>query len=171
MIRIFNKTSIAATLFYLLGLSSFTAYGLPSDSEQEISIASDKASLNNLQGELIYSGNVELIQGTLIIQADKVTLIRNENGMERLIANGTPARYEQVLSSNEDKTHAFGETIIYNVLNDELTLIKNAGLKKQGNVFEGEKIVYSIKEQRVKADSTQQDRVRMVIQPKTDKEP
>ena len=105
------------------------------------------------------------------IQADNITLIQNENGIQQLIAKGKPARYEQILSTNEDKTHAHGETIIYNMLNDELTLIKNAGLKKQGNVFAGEKIVYLIKEQRVKADSTEQDRVRMVIQPKTDKEP
>ena len=112
-----------------------------------------------------------MIQGSLVIQADKVTLIKNNQGMQKLIAKGNPARYQQVLSENEDKTHAYGDTIIYNVINDELTLLKNAGLEKQGNVFAGEKIVYLIKEQRVKADSTQQDRVRMVIQPKADKEP
>jgi lipopolysaccharide transport protein LptA len=54
---------------------------------------------------------------------------------------------------------------------DELTLLTNAGLEKQGNVFTGDKIVYLINQQRVKADSVQEDRVRMVIQPKTDKEP
>ena len=171
MILMFNKFKSVLTIFTVAMSLTLNSYALPSDSEQEISIASDTASLNKLQGELIYSGNVELIQGSLIIQADKVTLIRNEKGMQQLIANGKPARYEQVLSTNEGKTHAYGETIIYNVMNDELTLIKNAGLKKQGNVFAGEKIVYLIKEQRVKADSTKQDRVRMVIQPKTDKEP
>ncbi len=150
---------------------SFACQALPSDSEQEISIESDKASLNKLQGELIYTGNVELTQGSLTIQADKVTLTRNQDGIQRLVALGKPARYEQLLSANEDKTQAYGETIIYNIINDELTLLTNAGLEKQGNVFAGEKIVYLIKEQRVKADSSKQERVRMVIQPKTDKEP
>jgi len=50
-------------------------------------------------------------------------------------------------------------------------LLKNAGLEKQGNVFAGEKIVYLMKEQRIKADSQASDsRIRMVIQPKQEKE-
>jgi len=158
-------------LLLLICMVSFACQALPSDSEQEISIESDKASLNKLQGELIYTGNVELTQGSLTIQADKVTLTRNQDGIQQLVALGKPARYEQLLSANEDKTQAYGETIIYNIINDELTLLTNAGLEKQGNVFAGEKIVYLIKEQRVKADSSKQERVRMVIQPKTDKEP
>ena len=165
------KTAFVHTGLLLALILPGIAHALPSDSEQEISIASDQASLSKQQGELVYTGNVELIQGSLVIQADKVTLIKNNQGMQKLIAKGNPARYQQVLSENEDKTHAYGDTIIYNVINDELTLLKNAGLEKQGNVFAGEKIVYLIKEQRVKADSTQQDRVRMVIQPKADKEP
>lgn len=166
MTQMLNKV-----LLLLICMVSFACQALPSDSEQEISIESDKASLNKLQGELIYTGNVELTQGSLTIQADKVTLTRNQDGIQQLVALGKPARYEQLLSANEDKTQAYGETIIYNIINDELTLLTNAGLEKQGNVFAGEKIVYLIKEQRVKADSSKQERVRMVIQPKTDKEP
>lgn len=170
MLNRFKAAYLQTSLVLGLILSG-ASLALPSDSEQEISIASDQASLSKQKGELIYTGNVELIQGSLVIQADKVTLIKNNQGMQKLIAKGNPARYQQLLSENEDKTHAYGDTIIYNVINDELTLLENAGLEKQGNVFAGEKIVYLIKEQRVKADSTQQDRVRMVIQPKADKEP
>ena len=166
MTQMLNKV-----LLLLICMVSLTCHALPTDSEQEISIESDKASLNKLQGELIYTGNVELTQGSLTIQADKVTLTRNQDGIQQLVALGKPARYEQLLSANADKTQASGETIIYNMINDELTLLTNAGLEKQGNVFAGEKIVYLIKEQRVKADSSKQERVRMVIQPKTDKEP
>ena len=166
MTQMLNKV-----LLLLICMVSLTCHALPSDNEQEISIESDKASLNKLQGELIYTGNVELTQGSLTIQADKVTLTRNQDGIQQLVALGKPARYEQLLSANEDKTQAYGETIIYNMINDELTLLTNAGLEKQGNVFAGEKIVYLIKEQRVKADSSKQERVRMVIQPKADKEP
>lgn len=166
-----NKCLKLAYITLITSFFSALSWGLPSDSEQEISIASDQATLDKIQGELIYTGHVELKQGTLSIIADKVTLTRNEKGLQKLVATGTPARYEQLLSVNEDKTHAYGNTIIYNVSNDELTLLDNAGLEKQGNVFAGEKIVYLIKEQRVKANSTEQERVRMVIQPKTNKEP
>jgi len=110
-------------------------------------------------------------QGSLNIQAQTLTLIRTTKGLQKIIATGTPARYEQTLSANEGKTLAYGETIIYDTNIEELTLLNNAGLEKQGNVFSGEKIVYLIKEQRVKAESPeQQNRIRMVIQPKKDKE-
>lgn len=168
------KPTLIKNAAYILASFIVTngSYGLPEDSEKEIHIASDSASLDKPQGELIYSGNVELTQGTLNIQADKVTILRNEKGLEKVVASGNPARFEQVLSANEGKTQAFGETIIYHTNIEELTLLKNAGLKKQGNEFSGEKIVYLIKEQRVKADSPKpEERIRMVIQPKKNKEP
>jgi lipopolysaccharide export system protein LptA len=171
MIQVFNRLQSLSMAAILLAVIPMYTQALPSDREQEISISSDTASLDKLHGQLIYTGNVELIQGSLSILADKITLIKNDEGVQQFVAIGKPARYEQILSVNEDKTQAYGETLIYNLTNDELTLLKNAGLKKQGNVFSGDKIVYLINEQRVKADSAQQERVHMVIQPKTDKEP
>ena len=158
-------------IFLTLLFISLNGFALPGDSEQEIHIASDSASLDKLKGEIIYSGNVKMQQGSLNIEAQKVTLIRTIDGLQKIIAEGNPARYEQTLNAAEGKTLAYGDTIIYNTKIEQLTLLNNAGLEKQGNVFSGEKIVYLIKEQRVKAESTeQQDRIRMVIQPKRDKE-
>lgn len=165
------KRALINGLSVIALLATPHTFGLPEDSEKEIHIASDFASLDKLQGELIYSGNVELTQGTLNIQADRVTIHRNESGLQKVIAQGKPARFEQILKADEGKTHAYGETIIYHTGNEELTLLKNAGLKKQGNEFAGEKIVYLINEQRVKADSPQpEERIRMVIQPQKNKE-
>jgi len=158
---------------FLLLLFTFSnlCWSLPEDSQQEIRIASDQASLDKLKGEVIYSGNVIMQQGSLNIKADKVTLVRTAKGLEKIVAQGSPARYSQVLGKDEGKTLAYGETIIYNTQIDELTLLQNAGLEKQGNVFSGDKIVYLINEQKVKAESPQQDnRIRMVIQPNKDKE-
>lgn len=167
---ILKRALISSLSLFILMASAFTQ-GLPEDSEKEIHIASDFASLDKPQGELIYSGNVELTQGTLNIQADKVIIHRNDAGLQKVVAEGKPARFEQVLKANEGKTQAYGETIIYHTSIEELTLLKNAGLKKQGNEFAGEKIVYLINEQRVKADSPQpEERIRMVIQPQKNKE-
>jgi lipopolysaccharide export system protein LptA len=164
-----RHSNVLITLFFVF--ISLNSWSLPDDSEQEIHIASDTASLDKIKGEIIYAGNVKMQQGSLNIEAQKVTLIRTVDGLQKIIAQGNPARYEQMLNENEGKTIAYGETIIYNTKIDQLTLLVNAGLEKQGNVFSGEKIVYLINEQRVKAESTEpQERIRMVIQPKKDKE-
>ncbi len=151
---------------------SQVSLALPEDSQQEIRISSDSALMDKIQGQLVYSGHVEMIQGTLNIQADRITLIRNDDGLEKVIAEGKPARYEQTIVANEGTTQAYGETIIYHADNEELTLLKNAGIEKQGNVFAGEKIVYLMKEQRIKADSqASNERIRVVIQPKKEPAP
>ena len=159
------KGMISSGLFLLSSL----CFALPEDSQKEINIASDSALLDKLAGEVIYTGNVKMQQGSLKIDADKITISRDKNGLEKVIAHGQPAKYEQLIDQQDGKTHAYGNTIIYHTLAQELTLLKNAGLEKEGNVFAGDKIVYLIKEQRVKAESPEpQERIRMVIQPKKD---
>jgi lipopolysaccharide export system protein LptA len=168
-----NKGTALVNLFSLLLLlgSSYAALALPEDSQQEIRIASDSAFIDKIQGQLVYSGNVEMIQGTLNIKADSITLIRNDDGLQRIIAKGKPAHYEQTIVANEGATVAYGHTIIFQAANEELTLLKNAGLEKQGNIFTGEKIVYLLKEQRIKADRADDERVHAIIQPKKEKDP
>lgn len=143
-----------------------SSWALPEDSQQEIQITSDSASLDKVQGIIIYTGNVKMNQGTLKIQADQITLTRDHDGLQKVVALGKPAQYEQIISEQEGKTQASGETIIYHAATEELVLIKEASLEKQGNLFSGEKIVYLINEQRIKADS----QVHMVIQPRKEKD-
>lgn len=166
--RLFNK-SVNTILFVGAIFMSTAVQALPEDTQQEIRISSDKASLDREKGLIVYTGNVKMKQGTLSIEADKVTLIRNAQGLQKVTAKGQPAKYEQILSENEDKTHAYGNTIIYRTDIERLTLIENAGLEKSGNLFTGERIVYSIKDQQVQADGQSQEksggRIKMIIQP------
>ncbi len=164
-----NNSLLHKPLLSLLVVLTFSSasFALPEDSQQEIRIASDSAFMDKIQGQLVYTGHVEMQQGTLSIQADKITLIRNDDGLQKVIAEGKPATYEQTIVADEGKTHAYGDTIIFQTSNEELTLLKNAGLEKQGNLFAGEKIVYLMKEQRIKADNQKTDtRIQMIIQPK-----
>jgi lipopolysaccharide export system protein LptA len=163
MILKLNKWLLPLGALFLFSQYSFA---LPEDSQQEIQITSDSASLDKTQGLIIYTGNVKMVQGTLKIQADKITLTRNKQGLKKVEASGQPAHYEQVISVEEGKTHASGNTIIYHAASEELVLIDNAELEKQGNLFSGDKIVYLINEQRIKADS----KVIMVIQPKQEQD-
>lgn len=163
---ILKKNKWVLPLLAILSLPTLS-WALPEDSQQEIQISSDSASLDKVQGLIIYTGNVKMKQGTLNIQADKIILTRNNDGLQKIKALGNPAHYEQVISLQEGKTQASGNTIIYHAASEELVLIDDAELEKQGNLFSGEKIVYLISEQRIKADS----QVIMVIQPKQDQEP
>lgn len=156
----------------LVCLCATQAAALPEDAEQEIHIASNSASYDRQSGVLIYTGNVQMEQGTLKMRADKITVLRTDKGLEKVIAEGKTAHYEQILNAGEAVTHAYGETIIYQADIEKLTLLKQAGLERQGNLFTGQKIVYLIKDQKIQAAGENPDkapdkdgRIRMVIQP------
>lgn len=156
----------------LAGFCVSSVQALPEDAEQEIHIASNSASYDRQSGVLIYTGNVQMEQGTLKMRADKITVLRTDKGLEKVIAEGKTAKYEQILNAGEAVTHAYGETIIYQADIEKLTLLKKAGLERQGNLFTGQKIVYLIKDQKIQAAGESPDkapdqdgRIRMVIQP------
>lgn len=156
----------------LAGLCMSQVQALPEDADQEIRIASNSASYDRQSGVLIYTGNVQMEQGTLKMRADKITVLRTDKGLEKVIAEGKTAQYEQILNEGEAVTHAYGETIIYQADIEKLTLLKKAGLERQGNLFTGQKIVYLIKDQKIQAAGENPEqapdkdgRIRMVIQP------
>ena len=68
-----SKISISAALL-LCTILSAAAVALPDDREKTISIESDSAERNEKTGLTVYQGNVIISQGSILIEADKITL-------------------------------------------------------------------------------------------------
>jgi lipopolysaccharide export system protein LptA len=159
------KTAITACIFAL----SASAYALPEDQEQEIVIISDHAELDRALGYALYKGNVDMVQGSLHIRADKVRIYTENEEVTKVVAIGLPAHYEQIHDAGQEPVHAYGEEIEYEAATKQLTLLRQAKLTQNKNHFNGDKIVYDITNQRIKANSVGDEkpgRIRMVIQPK-----
>ena len=60
------------SLLLLLAYHSL-AIALPNDREQPISLSADNATYNEKTGVAIYSGKVEIKQGSLLIKAEQIT--------------------------------------------------------------------------------------------------
>jgi len=156
------------------------AQALESDTRQEITIQSDRAEFDRKNGTATYIGNVLMRQGTLKIDADQVTLFSNEEQkLEKAIATGKPARFQQQMEADKGLTKARGNNITYLTTEKTITIKQEANLEQEGNQFSGEKIVYDITNDSVAASGgtqTQttpeepQPRVRMIIQPANDQD-
>ena len=156
------------------------AQALESDTRQEITIQSDRAEFDRKNGTATYIGNVLMRQGTLKIDADQVTLFSNEEQkLEKAIATGKPARFQQQMESDKGLTKARGNNITYLTTEKTITIKQEANLEQEGNQFSGEKIVYDITNDSVAASGgtqTQttpeepQPRVIMIIQPANDQD-
>ena len=158
-----------------LALLSNMSFALPEDSQKAIEISANAASLDRQTGTATYDGNVILVQGTLKITADKIVIrSKKDNSLDKIIATGVPAHYQQQPKVNESLTHAQGQQIIYDTQKGLLTLTHDAKIKQPGHgVINGEKIIYDIAKQSVKAgptskkssSKTKPSRVHIKIQP------
>jgi lipopolysaccharide export system protein LptA len=157
----------------VLCVAMSVAQALPSDKQQEIKISAENASIDQKQGVITYSGAVKLTQGTLEINAEKLTLFRNSDSqsVETVIAEGTPARYQQQPDIDKTVIHAEATNITYIVSKDRLTLTKNAYVEQNGATTRGGRIEYNMTDGTVNASGAgnQSGRVEFVIPPQIDK--
>lgn len=153
---------------------------LPEDTQQEVVILSDRAEIDRKTGIVIYEGHVVLTQGTLRIESDRLTIIRNDNVLEQAIAEGQPARYQQQVTPEKPLTKAAGNRIDYFANRREVTVKGEAWLEQDGNTFSGEKLLYNMADETVKATGSAasgevskdgNNRIRMVIQPHSQSTP
>ena len=164
-------THSSLLLFTLLSTVLGSAWALPEDREQPIHISSDSAVLDDNEGISTYTGNVEIVQGSIRLQADKVTIYSKDSTVTQVVATGRPAHFQQRPDMEKSVMHAYGETINYQLSDELITLTENAKLEDSENSFSGNKIQYDIKTQRIMASAGTQSenndqRVEMIIQPK-----
>lgn len=118
------------SLLFIGVLLSNQAFALSSDREQPIQIEADKATIDNLKGVAIYEGNVIVTQGSIRIDADKITLnYSKKNDIEKAVAEGGPANFKQRLDSGED-IKANAKEMEYDAIRNMLYLKQDAELRK-----------------------------------------
>ena len=175
MIRLKLIKVYSLCLTSLLALSSLapsTANALPDDRNKPIHITSDTAEIDDKTGNSVYRGKVKMVQGTINLEGDQITIFSNSDGVTHLIAIGAPAHFQQQSEANKELTHAYGNTIEYFIAKEKMKLIKQARLVQDSNVFTGERIDYDMKKRLVNAyggdqtsSTAETPRVNMIIQP------
>jgi lipopolysaccharide export system protein LptA len=163
-------------LLCLLGVFlTTTALALPSDRQATITVEADRAQINEKTGITDYQGSVIIKQGSLLIEADQVTIYSTDGQASKIVCIGKPAHYQQQPKPEDGLVNARADTIEYYLDSETITLIKNASLEQQGSTLKGDHINYDLKAELVEArgsDNSQQ-RVHMVIpasHPSTDEQ-
>ncbi|RBW48311.1 lipopolysaccharide transport periplasmic protein LptA [Marinobacter sp. F3R11] len=141
------------------------------DSDTPITVSADSARLDDGKGIATYTGAVELVQGKTRLTAERVVLYRSSEGLNRIEAKGSPARYQQPVTSGEGETDAKARNITWSATDKQLTFEREAVIEQNGNVFRGDIIHYDTEQRVVTAEGgedtgTGPGRVEMVIQPR-----
>ena len=151
---------------FALTLAAPNVYALSSDSEQPVYIDSDSQQLDMKSNQVTFLGDVNLKQGSININADKIIVTRNAvNGeIEEIQGFGKPATFSQL---TDDGKTLYGEAddLHYQLVADRLIMTKNAMLSQDGSIIRGSKITYQIGSKKLVADSGENKRVSTVLQP------
>jgi len=155
-----------ATSLLSLSLAAWAggAGALPDDQNQPIEIEADGVELDDGRHLSIYSGNVELRQGSMRLWADKVTVNHKASRQpNRIIAVGKPARFRQLTDKEGKEVKAKSLRMEYDASKEEVLLIDQAELTQGKDRFSSDRILYDRKKAVVKAGASAKGKQRVKI--------
>jgi lipopolysaccharide export system protein LptA len=164
--------SCARILLLLLSLPAALTNALPDDRDQPIHITADKALRDEKKGVTIYSGSVQMKQGSLELEADTLTIYHTSDEANEIIAEGHPAKIRQQPELNKGVVNGHANVITYYRSEERVHLQTDARIEQEGAVVDGDSIDYLIAEELITAESDQTregNKVVVVIPPNVQK--
>jgi lipopolysaccharide export system protein LptA len=107
----------------------------------EIKIKADYMAFDLETGKNLYEGNVSIVQGSIELTGDKVTILRSNNKVSEIEVTGNPAHYLQD-ENTENIVRAISQQIHYSAQKNRLVLIDNASLEQSDHTVKSQRIVY-----------------------------
>jgi len=176
MRRTGNKARAAAALALATwcALATATASAERADRDKPVDIESDSMIADEAKKVATFDGKVVLTQGSLIIRADRIVVQQDNDGFQRGVATGNPARFRHKREGLGEYIDGEALRIEYDTGADRVEFFKGARLRRDsGDDIRGDYISYDARTERftVKASndasgSGREGRVRAIIMPK-----
>jgi len=158
-------------LYLLLAFTTVWAADEPGQAQEPIFIESDSLNIDDSKGVSVYRGNVNFRQGGASLTADELTIYaRQRQEVEKIIAVGSPARFEQ-LAQKEGEQDSSGEAkrIEYRAADGRVILDGDARFQQGDSYFAGSRVEYDSEKKLVRAGKNVagEGRVQIMIQPRS----
>ena len=126
----------------------------------------DDASSDSATKRVVATGSVQIDQGSMRLEADRVVFERVGDRITLISAEGDPARYRQQFEPGAAFVEARATSIIYRPEDDQIELSGRAWLSRGSDEFRGEVIRYDLRQGKVEAFG-EKDGVEMILQPES----
>jgi lipopolysaccharide export system protein LptA len=142
------------------------------DREKPMHLEADGMVVDDARKVSTFTGNVQLVQGTMLIRGDKIVVVEGEDGLKVATVHGNTASFRQKREGLDEYVEGYGERIVYNERTEIVDFYVKARVVREGDDVRGEHITYNQKTEifRVNSGSAGEDgvpkRVRAVLQPK-----
>jgi len=144
---------------------------LSTDHDKPMMIEADRVELDDSTGISVYSGNVKVTQGTLMLTGDRMTVHNKGDDIQKVLMDGSPATYQQRPDGKDQDVHAKSRHMEYYTNPERIILLEQAEVDQAGDVLRSERIVYDVVKDQVNAGTDQPNqRVIITLQPKPKKD-
>lgn len=164
-----NPSRRPPLLLLLLWLPAFGAQALSSDRDQTLTLQADYVELDGSQGSSHYKGHVVLKQGSLYLEAERLSLYKGARAIERVEASGQPVHFRQTPDGKREPISGYAQQIRYDTRAGLLILKGEARVEQGQDTFSGEEIRYDTQKSLVQASGNDdgKQRVHAIIHPRT----
>lgn len=159
----------------ILALVSTTAIAEKADRNKPIEIEADTVTSNDAKKVTVYTGNVVITQGTLVIKGDKVVMREDELGFQHGSSYGNPTTFKQKREGKDEYMEGSAMRIEYDGRMDKVQLYTKAWVKRGQDIVHGDYIMYDGNAEysevigggpKSATPATPTGRVKAIIQPK-----
>ncbi|PTC00464.1 lipopolysaccharide transport periplasmic protein LptA [Thalassospira xiamenensis] len=161
-------TATISSLVLLLAMPQAALAQGQDDFSKPIKINADDESFDIKRNLAIFTNNVVISQGTLLIKADKLIAERDrERQVEMFVATGTPATYQQQLDDGS-LIEAQANEIKYDQINQVLTLTGSAEVNQNNSLVRGGVLRYDFVSQTLTSErgEANDEQVETIILPR-----
>ena len=159
----------------LLILFATPALAEKADKDKPIEIEADTVTVNDAKKVSVYTGNVIVTQGTLMIKADKLVVREDESGFQHSSSYGNPTTFKQKREGKDEYMEGSAQRIEYDGRMDKVQLFTKAWVKRANDIVHGDYIMYDANAEysevigggsKSATPATPTGRVKAIIQPK-----
>lgn len=166
----------ALLLTSLALLAPLSARAEKADREKPVNLEADKVTVDDAKKIHTFEGNVTLTQGTLVIRGDRIIVTQDDDGFQKGVVFGKPARFKQRREGRDDYVEGEGLRIEHDAKTEKTEFFDRAYVKSGQDEVRGHYIQYDSNTEQYLVTSAGQKaavpgeppsgRVRAIIQPK-----
>lgn len=170
-----KNLNASIVLCCLVAFTSHVAWAEKADRDKPIDLEADNLSVNDAKKTSVYTGNVILTQGTLVIHADKLVVREDSEGFQHSTSYGNPTTFRQKMEGKDEYITGSGQRIEYDARLDKVQLYVKAWVKRGEDIVNGDYILYDANSEyaeviggpQTATTENPKGRVHAVIQPKS----
>ncbi len=125
-----------------LSLLAVYAHAEKADRDKPLEIEADTVTVNDAKKISVYTGNVILTQGTLIIRGERLVVREDKDGFQQSTSYGDPTTFKQKQDGKNEYIEGSGQRIEYDGRMDKVQLYTKAWVKRGEDIVHGDYISY-----------------------------